>query len=687
MSTTTASLDQLSINTIRTLSMDAVQAANSGHPGTPMALAPVTFWLWQHVLKYNPAEPWWPVRDRFVLSCGHASMLLYSTLHIAGVRAADPGHRGSEQLSIELDDIRHFRQLNSPCAGHPEYGDAAGIETTTGPLGQGIANSVGMAMAAKWVDARYARPNFNIFEYNVYALCSDGDIMEGVGCEAASIAGHLGLSNLCWIYDDNHITIEGDTELAFTEDAGKRFEALGWNVVHVDDANDLEAIDQAFKSFHQTTDRPTLIVLRSIIAWGAPNKQNTHGAHGAPLGDEEIRLTKQVYDWPENESFLVPDEVREYMSQGLGVRGGAAFEQWEAKFEGYKAAHPKEAQELETMWSGGLPSGWDRDLVNFEASEKGIATRASSGQVINAIAPNFPWFVGGSADLAPSNNTMQKQEDAGQFQNSNYQGRNFHFGVREHSMAAICNGLSLSGMRPYCGTFFVFTDYLRPSMRLSSIMHRGVIYVLTHDSIGLGEDGPTHQPVEHLAACRAIPGLFVIRPADANEVVAAYRLAVENQTHPTAMVLTRQSVPTVDRSKFASAEGVLRGAYTLADASNGEPEVILIGTGSELSLCIAARETLENSGVATRVVSMPCWEQFDAQDETYRETVLPSSVTARVAVEAGIRQGWDRYIGPAGSFIGMDSFGASAPFNQLYEHFGITTDAIVAAAREQCGKS
>lgn len=687
MSTTTASLDQLSINTIRTLAMDAVQAANSGHPGTPMALAPVTFWLWQNVLKYNPEEPWWPARDRFVLSCGHASMLLYSTIHIAGVRAADPGQPGSDKPSISLDDIKNFRQLNSPCAGHPEYGDAAGIETTTGPLGQGIGNSVGMAMAAKWVSARYAKPDYNLFDYNVYALCSDGDIMEGIGCEAASIAGHLGLSNLCWIYDDNHITIEGDTDLAFTEDVGKRFEALGWNVVRVDDANDLEAIDQAFQSFHQTPDRPTLIVLRSIIAWGAPHKQNTHGAHGAPLGDEEIKLTKQFYGWPEDEKFLVPEEVLQYMQQGLGARGREAYEQWQEQFKAYKASYAVEAQELETMWAGKLPKGWDQDLVDFETSDKGMATRASSGKVINAIAPNYPWLVGGSADLAPSNNTMQTGEDAGQFQPKDYRGRNFHFGVREHSMAAICNGLSLSGLRPYCGTFFVFTDYLRPSMRLSSIMHQGVIYVLTHDSIGLGEDGPTHQPVEHLAACRAIPGLFVIRPADANEVAAAYRFAIENQQHPTALVLTRQNVPTFDRSEFNSADGVLRGGYTLVDTKSGKPDVILIGTGSELAICMSARKELEHAGIATRVVSLPCWEQFDAQEEAYREEVLPASVTARVAVEAGIRQGWDRYIGQSGAFVGMDSFGASGPYEELYQHFGITPDAVVAAAKQQCGKS
>lgn len=681
MSTTTASIEQTAINTIRTLSMDAVQKANSGHPGTPMALAPVTYWLWQHVLNYNPAEPWWPARDRFVLSCGHASMLLYSTLHVAGVHATDPGQAGQGELAITLDNIQNFRQKGSPCAGHPEYGDAAGIETTTGPLGQGVGNSVGMAMAGQWYTARYNRPDHELFGYDVFALCSDGDVMEGVGCEAASLAGHLGLSNLCWVYDDNHITIEGNTSLAFSEDVGKRFEALGWNVVQVDDANDLEAIGQAFQSFQATKDRPTLIVLRSIIGWGAPNKQDTHGAHGSPLGEEEIRLTKEAYGWPADEHFLVPEEVRKHFQAGLGVRGREAYAAWQTNWKAYQEAYPAEAKELQLIWAGELPSDWDADLPEFEVSDKGMATRASSGKVINAIASRLPWLIGGSADLAPSNNTMQTADDAGHVAAGSYGGRNLHFGVREHAMAAASNGLALSGLRPYAGTFFVFTDYMRPSMRLSSIMHQNVIYVLTHDSIGLGEDGPTHQPVEHLAACRAIPGLFVIRPGDANEVAAAYRLALTLKGHPAAMVLTRQGLPTLDRTRFQSADGTLKGGYTLAEARSGKPEVILIGTGSELAICVAAREQLESEGIATRVVSMPCCEQFDAQDEAYRNEVLPPGVAARVAVEAGIVQGWEKYLGACGAFIGMSSFGASAPYQELYEHFGITENNVVAAAK------
>lgn len=687
MSTTTASIDQQAINTIRTLSMDAVQKANSGHPGTPMALAPVTYWIWQNELNYNPAEPWWPARDRFVLSCGHASMLLYSTLHVAGVKSAAPGQAGGKDLSITLDNIRNFRQQGSPCAGHPEYSDAAGIETTTGPLGQGIANSVGMAMAGKWFAANYDTSEHSLFGFNVYALCSDGDVMEGIGCEAASVAGHLGLDNLCWVYDDNHITIEGDTEIAFTEDVGKRFEALGWHVVTVEDANDLDSIKSAFQSFEKTTGKPTLIVLRSIIAWGAPNKQNTHGAHGAPLGDDEIKLTKEAYGWPADEQFLVPEEVLQHFADGLGKRGTAAHSQWQSDWEAYKSANPDKAAELELIWKGELPSGWESSLPTFETSEKGMATRASSGKVINAIAPSIPWLIGGSADLAPSNNTMQTAEEAGHFLPGAFGGRNLHFGVREHSMAAICNGLALSGIRPYCGTFFVFTDYMRPSMRLSSIMHQNVIYVLTHDSIGLGEDGPTHQPVEHLAACRAIPGLYVMRPGDANEVAAAYKLALTLDGHPTAMVLTRQGLPTLDREKVASADGVLKGAYTLIEASSGKPEAILMGTGSELELCVAAAEELEKEGIATRVVSMPCLEQFEAQEASYKEEVLPKAVTARVAVEAGIVQGWERYLGTTGEFIGMKSFGASAPYQELYEKFGITVDNIVKAAKASVAAS
>jgi transketolase len=678
----TTDIQQLAINTIRTLSMDGVQKANSGHPGTPMALAPVAYAIWNDAMQYDPAHPHWPARDRFVLSCGHASMLLYAMLHLSQVQQTDDSGQGTGKLAIELDDIKNFRQLHSPCAGHPEYGEAAGIETTTGPLGQGVSNSVGMAIASKWLSARYDRAGFSLFGNDVYALCSDGDLMEGVACEAASIAGHLKLANLCWLYDDNHITIEGDTELAFSEDVARRFEGLGWNTIKVDDANDVEALNGALKTFRQTADRPTLIIVRSIIGYGSPNKANTHGAHGAPLGEEEVRLTKAVYGWPEDAEFLVPAEVVEHFATTIGQRGRAAFEQWSADFAKYAEQYPQQAAELEHIWRGDLPQGWEDGIPVFEPDAKGLATRVTSGKVLNQLAAHLPWLIGGSADLAPSNMTHLSGDAEGHFSAANYAGRNMHFGIREHAMAAICNGLALSGLRPYCGTFFVFTDYMRPSMRLGALMKQNIIYVLTHDSIGLGEDGPTHQPVEHLAACRAIPGLLVFRPGDANEVAETYRTALATSGHPAAIVLTRQAVPTLDRKKFAPAEHVARGGYTLIETAGQQPEVILIGTGSELTICLEAYETLVAAGVATRVVSMPCFELFDAQDADYRDSVLPPSVTARVAVEAGIVQGWERYLGPAGRFVGMSSFGASAPFKTLYEHFGITAEAVVAHANE-----
>jgi transketolase len=684
--TTTDNIQQLAINTIRTLAMDAVQKANSGHPGTPMALAPVTYAIWNRALRYDPEHPNWPARDRFILSCGHASTLLYAILHLAGVKRADAAGNTSDCLAINLEDIRNFRQLGSPCAGHPEYGDASGIEMTTGPLGQGVATSVGMAMAAKWFAARYDRPGFELFDHDVYALCSDGDLMEGVGCEAASVAGHLKLSNLCWVYDDNHITIEGNTKLAFTEDVAKRFEGLGWNTVTVDDANDVEALASALRDFRNCEDRPTLIIVRSIIGYGSPNKADTHGAHGAPLGEDEVRLTKQAYGWPEDEHFLVPDGVTEHFAEELGQRGKAMHDTWAAKFAEYEAAHPRLATDLKRIWAGELPPGWDKDIPTFDADAKGMASRVSSGQLLNAIAQDLPWMIGGSADLAPSNNTMLKFDDARHFGIVERGGRNLHFGVREHSMAAICNGLALSGLRPYCGTFFVFTDYLRPSMRLASIMHQPVLYILTHDSIGLGEDGPTHQPVEHLAACRTIPGLLVFRPADANEVAEAYRTILPISDRPAAMVLTRQNLPTLDRTKYGSAAGVSRGGYVLSDPAEGEPEVILMGTGSEVAICLDTCDKLTADGVRTRVVSMPCWELFDEQDQAYRDSVLPPAVTARVAVEAGVRQGWDRYLGTGGRFVGMSSFGASAPFDELYEHFGITADNVSRVAKEAMGR-
>jgi transketolase len=680
MPVATSSIQQLSINTIRTLSMDGVQAANSGHPGTPMALAPLTYVLWNQVLRYDPAQPQWPGRDRFVLSCGHASMLLYSMLHLAGVKRED----GSE--SISLDNIKNFRQLNSPCAGHPEYSYAPGIETTTGPLGQGVSNSVGMAMAAKWFEARYNKPGFDLFGFNTYALCSDGDLMEGVANEAASIAGHLKLNNLCWVYDDNHITIEGETDLAFSENVGKRFEGLGWNVVKVADANDTTAFAKAIDTFAATKDKPTLIIVRSIIGYGAPNKQNTHGAHGAPLGDSEIALAKKFYGWPEDKKFYVPNEVREDFANGVGARGAQLHEEWDEKFGKYKSQFAKEAAELEAMWNRKLPPDWEAALPTFPADAKGLATRVSSGKVLNAIAPKFPWLVGGSADLAPSTMTNLDAPEMGSYGHDNYAGRNLHFGIREHGMAAACNGMSLCGIRPYGATFFVFTDYMRGSMRLSSIMHQPVLYVLTHDSIGLGEDGPTHQPIEHLAAMRAIPRMIVMRPGDANEVAECYRALLKINNRPVSLVLSRQNVPTLDRTKYAPAAGAGKGAYVLADAANGKPQVILMATGTELIIALQAYEQLTAQGVAARCVSMPSWELFEMQDQAYRDSVLPPAIKARVAIEAGIKQGWERWIGDAGRFIGMNDFGASGPYQKLYEKYGLTPERVAAEAKAALGK-
>ena len=648
-----------------------------------MALAPVTFQLWTANLVYDPKEPMWPNRDRFVLSCGHASMLLYSMIHVAGIREVDAAGNGTKEPSLTIDNLKNFRQLHSPCAGHPEYGYAAGIETTTGPLGQGVGNAVGMAIAAKHLGARYNRPGFDLFDYDVYALCSDGDLMEGVACEAASIAGHLKLSNLCWIYDDNGITIEGHTDLAFTENMPEKFRGLGWHTIVVQDANDLSALQKAFDEFKKTNDKPTLIVVKSIIGFGSPNKANTHGAHGAPLGDDEIKLTKASYGWPENEKFLVPAEVPEYFTKTMGARGQAAQKEWTTNFANYKGKFPKEAAEVQAIIDRKLPTGWDAGIKPFAADPKGLATRVSSGKVLNMIAPNLPAMIGGSADLAPS--TMTLLDGQSDFEPSNYAGRNMHFGIREHGMASVLNGMTLSGLRAYGATFFVFTDYLRPSMRLASIMHQPVLYVFTHDSIGLGEDGPTHQPVEHLAACRAIPGLYVFRPGDANEVVHCYIAAMKLQNHPSAMVLSRQNVPTYDRTTMNSAAGAEKGGYILSDCK-GTPQVILMATGTELMLVVQAQQKLAAEGIQARVVSMPCFELFEDQEPTYRESVLPKAVSARVGCEAGIRLGWDRYLGLDGHFIGMCTFGASAPFNQLYEHFKITTEQIVAHAKLSVGK-
>ena len=667
---TATDVDQLAINTIRTLSMDAVQQANSGHPGTPMALAPVSYVLWNRFLRFDPANPDWAGRDRFVLSCGHASMLLYSMLHLSGVQRPD----GSP--SITLQNIKDFRQLNSPCAGHPEFGDAPGIETTTGPLGQGVGNSVGMAIAAKWLSANYCA---DLFGYRTFALCSDGDVMEGIGCEAASLAGHLQLDNLCWIYDDNRITIEGSTDLALTEDAATRFSGLGWHVVQVDDANDLSAIESAFEQFEANTGKPTIIILRSIIGYGSPNKADSHAAHGAPLGEDEVKLTKQAYGWPDDEKFLVPGEVLEQFQSGIGSRGTEFSASWNEQRAAFASAQPEKSQQLDQLLAGELPDDWADDIPTFEASEKGEASRKTSGTVLNAIAAKVPWMLGGSADLSPSNMTDLTFEGAGEFGPGNYAGRIMHFGVREHAMAAACNGMALSGLRPYGGTFFVFTDYFRPSLRLSCVMHQPVIYILTHDSIGLGEDGPTHQPIEHLAACRAIPRALVFRPGDANEVAESYRVAMQASDRPSLMILSRQNIPVLDRSSAGSADGTARGGYILLDSDT--PQVILISTGTELSICVDAYQQLTAAGVQARVVSMPCLDLFAEQDQAYQDSVLPPAITARVVCEAGIRQCWERYLGSAGRFVGMSDFGASAPYQELYEHFGITAANVVDTAK------
>ena len=680
MSVASTDIENLAVDTIRTLSMDAVQTANSGHPGTPMALAPVAYQLFNHTMRYDPSHPHWPNRDRFVLSCGHASMLLYSVLHLAGVKEPDDSGNPTDELAVPLEDIKNFRQIGSVCAGHPEFAEAAGIETTTGPLGAGVSNSVGMAMAEKWLKTNYNTDDLTLFDHNVYALCSDGDLMEGVACEAASVAGHLKLDNLCWLYDDNNITIEGDTELAFSEDVGERFRGLGWNVLKVDDANDLAALSKAIDGFRSCDDKPTLIIVKSIIGYGAPNKQNTHGAHGAPLGWDEVALAKESYGMPKDEKFYIPDGVREHFASHIGENGAEAYQAWNETWGKYQTANPDKAAELQAMFRGELPDGWDQDIPVFETSEKGDATRNSSGKVLNAIAKNIPFMIGGSADLAPSNKSDLKFEGAGEFLPGQYGGRNLHFGIREHAMAGIVNGLSLSGLRAYGATFFVFTDYMRGGMRLASIMHRPVLYILTHDSIGVGEDGPTHQPVEHLTACRAIPGLNVFRPGDANEVAECYRTAMQINDHPSAFVLSRQNMPTLDRSKYASADGCAKGGYILSDCE-GTPDVILMGSGSELGLCVEAADTLTSAGTKVRVVSMPCMELFQQQDESYQLQVLPPNVTNRVAVEAGVRMCWDRWLGLQGKFVGMTGFGASGPYGKVYEHFGINADAVVAAAK------
>jgi transketolase len=679
----TNDLDTTCINTIRTLSMDAVQAANSGHPGTPMALAPVAYCLWQQFLRFDPQDPIWPNRDRFILSAGHASMLLYSLLHLTGVKAVSKDYEPLGEPSVPLEAIKHFRQLDSRCPGHPEYRWTSGVETTTGPLGQGVATSVGVALAGRWQAAHYHRPGFDdLINFNVYALCGDGCMMEGISAEAASLAGHLKLGNLCWIYDNNHITIEGNTALAFSDDIATRFIGHGWNVTRVGDANDLEMLARAFGTFLSTRDRPTLIIVDSHIAYGAPNKQDTSAAHGEPLGEQEIRLAKRSYGWPEDAKFLVPDGVYDHFRNGIGKRGKDLRDAWFARVKEYRAEYPELADQFYRLHHRQLPEGWDRDLPTFPADAKGVATRDASGKVLNVLGKNVPWLMGGSADLAPSTKTRLTFDGAGDFE-ADTVGRNLHFGIREHAMAAVLNGMALVKVRAYGSTFLIFSDYARGSIRLSALMELPVIYAFTHDSIGVGEDGPTHQPVEQVASLRAIPGLIVLRPADANEVVEAWKVIMGLHHQPAVLVLTRQAVPTIDRGKYAAASGLIRGAYVLADAPGGKPDVLLLATGSEVALCLEAYERLKAEGVKARVVSMPSWELFDDQPREYREAVLPPEVTARVSVEQASAFGWARYVGVTGHSIGMRSFGASAPLKDLLKKFGFTPEHVVAAAREQ----
>jgi transketolase len=675
-------LDTLCINTIRTLAIDAVQQANSGHPGAPMGLAPVAYCLWQEFLRYDPEDPKWLNRDRFVLSNGHASMLLYAMLHLAGVREVSKDGEVLKGLAIPMEEIKRFRQLGSRTPGHPESHLATGIETTTGPLGQGVGNSVGMAIASRWLAANFNRPGFEVFNFNVYAMCSDGDVMEGIGGEAASLAGHLKLSNLCWMYDHNGITLDGPADWSFSEDAATRFVGYGWNVTRVADANDLEMLARAFETFQKTSDRPTLIIVDSHIGYGSPHKQDSNAAHGEPLGEEEVRLTKKFYGWPEDAKFLVPEGVREHFQDGIGKRGRDAHEQWASTFAEYTKKFPDLADRLHRMQRRELPEGWDKNLPTFPADAKGLATRESSAKVLNALAQKIPWLMGGSADLATSNKTTLKFEGAGDFQPGEYAGRNLHFGVREHVMGASVNGLTVCGIRAFGATFFNFSDYMRASIRLAALMEIPSIFIFTHDSIGVGEDGPTHQPIEQLASLRAMPNLVVLRPGDANEVVEAWKIIAQLQHQPVALVLTRQALPTFDRAKYGAASGTARGAYVLADAPLGKPEVILMGTGSEVSLCIDAYEKLKAEGIPARVVSMPSWDIFEQQDAAYKESVLPASVTARVSVEMAATFGWERYVGLKGRKVGMHRFGASAPLKDLLKFFGFTTDVVVAEARK-----
>jgi transketolase len=680
-------LDQLCINTIRTLSIDAVQQAKSGHPGTPMALAPLVYTLWNEVMNFDPKDPIWPNRDRFILSNGHASMLLWSVLHLTKVQGINADYEELGEPSVTLDDIRHFRQLDSKAAGHPEYHWVSGVETTTGPLGQGIATSVGMAIAQKWLAAHYNRPRYDVFHYNIYAVCGDGCLMEGIGSEAASLAGHLKLDNLCWIYDNNHITIEGNTQIAFTEDVAARFSAYGWNVLRVGDANDTTRIHQAIEAFKTTKDRPTLIILDSHIGYGSPHKQDTPEAHGEPLGEDEIKLVKRAYGWPEEAKFLVPDGVYEHFAAGIGARGASVHQEWNRTFLGYKEQYPELALQIEQMQRRELPKGWDKDLPVFPADAKGVAGRDASGKTLNVLARSVPWFVGGAADLGPSNKTLFTYPGAKSFQAETPDGKMMHYGIREHGMAAVVNGMSLSKLRPFGASFFIFSDYARPAIRLSAIMELPTIFIFTHDAMGDGEDGPTHQPVEHLASWRAVPGLVMLRPGDANEVVEAYRCVMKLRHKPAVLALSRQPLPTLDRTKYASAAGVARGAYVLADTPTKDPQVILIATGSELSLAVNAHETLLAQGIRSRVVSMPSWDIFEDQSAEYRDSVLPPQVKARVAIEQASAFGWERYVGTSDAVIGMKTFGASAPLKELQVKFGFEPAKIVEAAKRQLNRA
>ncbi len=672
-------IEQLSINTIRTLSMDGVQKANSGHPGAPMGMAPVVYTLWQEIMNYNPADPNWANRDRFVLSIGHASMLIYSILHLTGVRQVEHGKPTSE-LAVPMTDIQRFRQLNSRCPGHPESHLTSGIETTTGPLGQGVATSVGMAIAQRWLATRYNRPGYPLFTYRIYSICGDGCMMEGVSSEAASLAAHLKLNNLCWIYDSNRITIDGSTSIAFTEDTAARFRAYGWNVLNVDDANDISKVRESVLASQQS-DKPTFIVVKSHIAFGSPHKQDTSDAHGEPLGEEEIKLTKRNYGWPEDAKFLVPPEVTAHFQSGIGERGKKEQENWNRLFANYKNEYPELAKEVELLLANKLPEGWDKNLPVFPTDAKGIASRDSSGKVLNAIAQNVPWLLGGSADLAKSTKTRLTFKEAGDQGPEEFGGRNLHFGVREHGMTAIVNGLGLSKLKAFGSGFLIFSDYAKGSIRLSAIMELPVIHIFTHDSIGVGEDGPTHQPIEQLISLRAIPEMIVLRPGDANEVVEAWRYIMTVSNHPVSLILSRQALPTLDRTKFAPASELKKGGYILSDAPNGKPQLILIASGSEVSLAISAMEKLTAEGIAVRVVSMPSWELFERQSAEYREQVLPKNITARVSIEMSSTIGWDRYIGLNGKAVGMHSFGASAPIKDLQQHFGFTVEKVCEAAK------